>query len=109
MSLFEKKPRKGQAPDKLPRDEFQRRFLQRFMDPAFDAERDALARVAEIAFQSYAASRKAPLTEKAGPDFEDPDYDLSSEWLAARSRIQQAAARQKDSSRPSRVLCLRSQ
>lgn len=48
--------------------------------------------------------RKSPITEKAGPGFKDPDYDLSVEWREASDRIAAAQARQRDAATPSRVL-----
>jgi multimeric flavodoxin WrbA len=96
--------RKGQAPDTLSREAFGERFRHSFHDPAFEAEQPALQRIELIAWQAYEQGRKAPLTQKAGPGFADPDYDLSVEWRAARDRLLQAEARQKDPSTPSRVL-----
>src|SRR5689334_9883836 len=96
--------RKGQAPPKLSRDAFQARFRSFFQDPAYDSAPEALARIEEIAWDAYANSRKAPRTQKAGPEFADPDYDLSVEWLATRARLQQAEQRQKDPSTRARVL-----
>src|SRR4051812_31158257 len=98
--------RKGQAPAKLSRDEFNKRFRHPFTDPKFDAERAALARLEEIAWQNYNDSRKAPITRKAGPEFADADYDLSVEWIAARDSIGEAALRQKDPASASRVLVI---
>jgi multimeric flavodoxin WrbA len=96
--------RKGQAPPKLSREAFQARFRSFFQDPAYDSAPEALGRVEEIAWDAYVNSRKAPRTQKAGPEFADPDYDLSIEWLATRARLQQAEQRQKDPSTRSRVL-----
>jgi multimeric flavodoxin WrbA len=96
--------RKGQAPPKLSREAFQARFRSFFQDPAYDSAPEALARIEEIAWDAYVNSRKAPRTQKAGPEFADPDYDLSVEWLATRARLQQAEQRQKDPSTRSRVL-----
>lgn len=96
--------RKGQAPGHLDREEFGRRFRQSFDDPAFAAEHEALQRIEIVAWDAYDKSRKAPRTQKAGPGFADPDYDLSVEWLAQRERLRQAAARQQDRAAPSRVL-----
>ena len=84
--------RKGQFTGMLGRDAFGERFRQRFVDPAFERERDALERIEVIAWEAYEQSRKAPLTHKAGPGFADPDYDLSDEWRATRERLQAAAA-----------------
>jgi multimeric flavodoxin WrbA len=98
--------RKGQAPDKLDREAFGERYRQRFFDPAFVAEREAIARLEAIAWDAYREGRKAPRTVKAGPGFADPDYDLSVEWLDAKRRIDDAQARQRDPGSPPRVLVI---
>jgi multimeric flavodoxin WrbA len=99
------KPRTGQAPHwPIARVEFHERFQQKFYDPAFEKEKDAIARIEEIAWQAYADDRKAPRTVKAGPGFADPDYDLSVEWKETRDRLLRAEARQKEAGTPSRVL-----
>ncbi len=96
--------RKGQAPDRLSRDEFGERFRRRFHDPAFDAEAEAIGRLEEIAWQAYADGRKAPHTRAAGPGFADPAHELSVEWLATRERLREAQRRWEDRATPSRVL-----
>lgn len=98
--------RKGQAPARLERDEFHRKFIGQFFDPAFEAVAGELAKVEEIAWQAYQDKRKAPRTVKAGPGFADPDYDLSIEWKQARDRLLAAEAKQKDPRTPSRVLVI---
>jgi len=100
------KVRTGQAPPKLSRAEFKRRFERSYVDPRFDAERDAIARLEEIAWQNYTDGRKAPHTRKAGPEFADPDYDLSIDWLETRGRLHAAAARQQDPATTSRALVI---
>jgi multimeric flavodoxin WrbA len=100
------KPRKGQAPPKLQRNEFRLRFQQSFHDPRFDSERESIARIEAIAWGNYIDSRKAPVTQKAGPEFADPDYDLSVEWIATRDRLRAAEAKQKNPSSMSRVLVI---
>jgi len=74
------------------------------MDPAFRAEDEAISRVEAIAWQAYEEGRKAPVTRKAGPGYADPDYDLSIEWLEAKSKIDKAQARWGEATTPSRVL-----
>ena len=100
------KPRKGQAPGKLDRAEFGRRFRGHYVDSTFDAERQAIGRLEEIAWKNYEDGRKAPHTRKAGPGFADPDYDLSVDWIEARERIEAARLRQLDAATPSRVLVI---
>ena len=98
--------RKGQSPGKLSRDEFRARYLARFFDPAFDGARAEIDRVEEIAWDGYTNSRKSPHTEKAGPEFAVPSYDLSTDWLAARAKLKKAKARYKDREATGRVLVI---
>src|SRR3984893_15782739 len=105
MALFSSKPvvRTGQGSTKLSKDEFKRRWKLRFYDPAFDAMSSEIARLADIAWEAYDDSRKSPRTRKAGPEFADPEYELSIEWLDAREQIRAAQDRQQAPG-PSRVL-----
>jgi multimeric flavodoxin WrbA len=96
--------RKGQAPDLMARDEFGRRFRERFYDPAFRPHDAAIGALEDIAWEAYSKGRKAPVTEKAGPEFADPDYDLSVEWRATRDKLRAADAKRREASTPSRVL-----
>jgi multimeric flavodoxin WrbA len=95
--------RTGQA-GKTGREAFGERFRQRFLDPAFDAEREAIARLEQIAWEAFDAGRKAPITVKAGKGFADPGYDLSREWRDLRDRLRDAQARWADPATPSRLL-----
>lgn len=100
-------PRKGQAPTfPMPREEFGERFRRNFFDPAFDGEREAIARLEAIAWDGYEKDRKAPRTSKAGAGFADPGYELSDEWRATRDRLIAAQARQQDAATRSRVLVI---
>ena len=96
--------RKGQAPAVLSREAFHERFMQSFVDPAFRAEDEALARLESLAWDAYKEGRKAPHTRKAGEGFADPTYDLSTEWLETRARLKKAQAEWKKPATPSRVL-----
>jgi multimeric flavodoxin WrbA len=98
--------RKGQAPPPLSREQFRERFEASYFDPAFDAERDAIARLEVIAWEAYQEGRKAPRTAKAGPGFADPDYDLSIEWRETRDRLIAAEARMRDPATRSRALLI---
>lgn len=96
--------RKGQAPPPHPRDVFQQRFRERFRDPAFRAEDEAISRLEAIAWDAYVEGRKAPLTRKAGAEFQDPGYELSIEWYETRNRLLAAQRRWEDAATRSRVL-----
>lgn len=98
--------RKGQAPQTLDRRSFGERYRSRFCDPAFDAERDAIQRLEEIAWQGYHEGRKSPVTRPAGPGFADPSYDTSVEWLETRDRLAAAQRTWEDPASPSRVLLI---
>ena len=77
-------PRKGMPSPQLDQDEFRKRFLSTFQDPAFDPLKAELDKVAAVAWDGYDKGRKSPRTEKAGPGFADPDYDLAVDWIAAK-------------------------
>jgi multimeric flavodoxin WrbA len=96
--------RKGQGPGRLSREEFGARFRKRFADPAFDAAADSVARLEAIAWEEYAAGKKAPRVRRAGPEFADPEYELSLDWLATRDRLNEAARRHADSGTALRIL-----
>jgi multimeric flavodoxin WrbA len=98
--------RKGQAPASLGRDEFSARFRAAFKDPAFDTEDQSIARLEKIAWQAYSEGRKAPFTEKAGAGYYDREYQLSTEWVATKKRIDEAQVRWSDPARASRVLLI---
>ena len=99
------KPRTGQAPQwPITREEFHERFQLKFYDPAFEKEKDAIARIEAIAWDGYVNDRKAPRIVEAGPEFADPTYMLSVEWRETHDRLVKAEAKQKDPATPSRVL-----
>lgn len=98
--------RKGQALPKLDRTEFHLRFTRDFADPRFNKLREEVAKLEQVAWQNYCDSRKAPMSEPAGPGYADPGYELSVEWMATAARLQAADKRQKDPATPSRVLLI---
>jgi multimeric flavodoxin WrbA len=97
---------KGMPSVELGRDEFASRFRERHLDPAFDEIGTELDAVIDAAWHAYHEYRKAPRTRTAGPEFADPSYDLSLDWLAARDAIRVAAERQKNPALPSRILVI---
>ncbi len=90
----------------LSKDEFRKRYSERFSDPVFAPLRAEINRILDAAWQAYSAHRKAPHTRRAGPDFSDPEYELSVDWIAASERIKDAERRQKDPATPSRILLI---
>ena len=98
--------RKGQTSGRLDRAEFSIRFRATFIDPAFRSEDESIARLEEVAWQAYTDGRKAPFTQKAGPGYVDPDYELSVEWLSTKQCIEEAQQRWSNPSTPSRVLVI---
>ena len=98
--------RKGQAPAQLLREEFAARFRAAFIDPAFAAEAESVGRLESIAWGAYSEGRKAPFTQKAGPGYADPDYDLSTEWVATKKRLDDAKLRWASPETKSQVLVI---
>lgn len=88
----------------IARARFRDRFLARFHDPAFDDMAGALDALEERAWDAYSGGRKWPRTERAGPDFADPDTQLGVEWLAARRAVLAAQAEHDDASAATRIL-----
>jgi multimeric flavodoxin WrbA len=102
--MSEQTPRKGMPSPRLGKDEFRKRFLGQFHDPAFEPLAAELDKIATAAWDAYEHSRKAPRTRKAGAEFADPDYELSVDWLAARAAIADAHRRHLDRSGPAILL-----
>ncbi len=99
-------PRKGMPSPQLDEDEFRRRFRTQFQDPAFDTLQAELTKIVSAAWDGYEHSRKSPRTQKAGPEFSDPDYDLAVDWIAAKAAIQFAQRRHDDTGLPPRILLI---
>ena len=91
---------------RLDEAEFKRRFLEQYIDPAFDGLSAQLELVAAAAWDAYAHARKSPRVTKAGSDFADPDYELSVDWLKVKRAILDAESRHGDDTRPSRILLI---
>ena len=90
----------------LTRGQFAARMRERFYDPAFEPLAGEVERIIEAAWQAYDKSRKSPRTQKAGPGYADPSYDLAVEWIDASRHIKEAERRQKDAASPSRILLI---
>jgi len=90
----------------LTREEFRKRFFERFYDPAFDGVQAELEKICELSWDGYIKYRKSPRTRAAGAEFSDPNLKLPVEWLQTRQAIRDAERKQKDSKSPSRILVL---
>jgi multimeric flavodoxin WrbA len=99
-------PRKGMPSPRLGEQEFKRRFLDQYVDPAFAPLAAELQKVADAAWDAYANSRKSPHTRRAGPEFAEPDYELAIDWLNARQAVIAAQARHDDPKGPLRILLI---
>lgn len=99
-------PRKGTPSPRLEEVEFKRRFLSQFPDKAFYQLAAELDKVASAAWDAYSHHRKSPETQKAGPGYADPTYDLSVEWIAARRAIDEAKQQHDDPTAPARILLI---
>ena len=97
-------PRKGMPSPELDEAEFKRRFLSQFEDPCFESLAGDLVRVSGAAWDAYINARKAPRTRKAGAGYDDPDYELSIDWIAAAAAIAEASRRHADAAAPTRIL-----
>lgn len=108
MGLFKSKPvvRTGQGSTRLSKEEFLRRWQQRFFDPAFEAAQSKVDELGNIAWEAYQDHRKSPRTRKAGAEFADPEHEVAIEWLETRSRIHEAEEQQKSPGPRSRILLI---
>ena len=99
-------PRKASPSPELSEQEFRRRYLSAFADPAFTPLHAELDKIASAAWDAYSNHRKAPRTLKAGRGYADPDYDLSVDWIAAKQAIEAARQRHADKDGPCRILLI---
>ncbi|MES2526729.1 MAG: NAD(P)H-dependent oxidoreductase [Bdellovibrionota bacterium] len=84
------KPRTSGNKFKIPKEDFMKRFHKLFCDPHFDPFRKNLEEISEVAWENYLEGRKAPSTSSAGDGYADPEYELSADWLWAKSEIDKA-------------------
>jgi multimeric flavodoxin WrbA len=98
--------RKGMPGVELSKDEFAKRFRERFYDPSFAGVSGEIGRIMEVAWQNYVEYHKSPRTRRAGQRFRDRDFRLPVEWLHTKKAITQAEARQKRAGSKSRILLI---
>jgi hypothetical protein len=99
-------PRRGTPDPQLDEAEFRHRFASQFQDPAFAPLASEIGRITEAAWDAYTHARKSPHTRKAGGEFHDPNYDLSTDWIAARDAVAAAQTRHDNSFGPARILLI---
>jgi hypothetical protein len=63
-----------------------------------------LDKIVDTAWLTYEGYRKSPRTQKAGPGFANPKFELPVEWLETRCHILAAERIQKNPITPSRIL-----
>src|SRR2546425_10123391 len=97
---------KGDQNFTLDRGTFRARLLERFNDPMYQEVAEELEKVIEITWQNYMGYRKSPRTQKAGPEFAEPEYQLPMEWLETRRQVKEAQRRHDDPKSPSRILVI---
>jgi len=98
-------PRRGMPIPRLTPEQFRARFLEQFRDQAFAPLSAELEKLADAAWLTFRAGRKAAATRKAGPGYADPDYELAIDWLAAHEAIDAAQKRHEDKTKP-RILLI---
>jgi multimeric flavodoxin WrbA len=96
--------RTGMPDVQLTRAEFERRFRNRFFDPAFAKNEAAIKAIIDTAWDGYDTYRKNPIVRVAGAGYAKPEAELPVEWLAAKAAIDAAEARQKNPKSASRIL-----
>lgn len=101
--MFER-VRKSDEEWNIGEENFRERFEKMFTDPAFHAHREKIDELLDVAWDSYVTSRKSPLTQKAGPEYQDPNYDLSIDWIKTKAEIEKAQRLHDDPNGPQRVL-----
>src|SRR4051812_44783239 len=96
--------RRGMPSSQLTKEEFAGRVRGRFYDPAFDGLGPEIEKIIDAAWDGYQQNRKSPRARAAGPEFADPTFELSIEWLNTRDEIRKAERAHKDAASPARVL-----
>ncbi len=104
--MSQTKIRKGMPDVQLNRAEFERRFRDRFFDPAFAKNESAIEAIINTAWDGYVVYRKNPVKLPAGKGYAKPTAELPVEWLATKAAINAAERRQRNKKSPSRILLI---
>lgn len=100
------KPRTSGKDLSLDEAEFKQRYRLQFRDSHFSHLALEIEKITEVAWDNYKEGRKAPLRRKAGSEFQNPNYELSSDWLLARARVHTAQEEFEDKTGPRRILLI---
>lgn len=100
------KPRISGLDLSLNEAKFKLRYKEKFADPNFTQMSAEIDKLADIAWENYHLGRKAPITQKAGEGFLDPDYQLSTDWLKTQAEMQVAQAEHDNPAGPRRILLI---
>jgi multimeric flavodoxin WrbA len=92
--------RRSEAVAKIDEAEFQKRFFERFEGSEFDGMQKELQSLCAIAYDNYKKGKKAPNTQKAGPGYADPSYELNAHWIRANAALRQAEEEHRSSETP---------
>ena len=57
----------------LNEEHFKIRYRENFKDPNFNELSEEVEKITDTAWRNYAQGRKAPITQKAGAGFHNPD------------------------------------
>lgn len=90
----------------LDEENFKIRYRENFKDPNFNELSGEVDKITDLAWRNYVEGRKAPITQKAGVGFLDPNYDLSVEWIKAHNDILAAQKDHEDEAGPRRILMI---
>lgn len=104
--MFSPKVRKSGDEWKLEEAEFRRRYQKSFANPNFNKHQAIIDELTNEAWKTYLEEKKSPNTRKAGPGYQNPDYELSKDWIHAKDAVDEAQRIHEDPDGPSRVLLI---
>lgn len=99
-------PRKDPLAQPLQEEEFLKRFKRRFKDPIYNDYEKTIEELSRLAWKAHQENHKSPITQKAGVEFQNPDYDLSVEWYQAREAIRNAQYLHESYTTPNQILLI---
>lgn len=95
---------KSGAEWKLEETEFRRRYQRIFANPVFKKHQIIIDELTDEAWKTYQEGKKTPDTIRAGTGYQNPDYQLSVDWIRAKEAVDEAKKIHEDPEGPLRVL-----